>query len=85
MRSKFRLLGLALVVIGSFAMGHPRATANASEWWCFDDPVVVIKGYQTVHVRVGVPDTLKDQVVMADIIITDAPVDDAPGSRAAGR
>ncbi len=65
-RSVTRTLVL-LAVLGA-ALGLVRPGA-ASEWWCWDDPVLVING-QVVHVLAGVPADARTRVTLAEVVIT---------------
>lgn len=57
------LLPAALLVAG------PAHKAQASEWWCWDDPVLVVDG-RAVHVLVGVPRGALGSVSIANVIVT---------------
>ncbi len=59
---------LALLAVLAAALGLARPSA-ASEWWCWDDPVLVING-QVVHVLAGVPADARTRVTQAEVVIT---------------
>jgi hypothetical protein len=61
---------IAAIVLGAiFVLSRVSGTADASEWWCWDDPVLVING-QVVHVYTGVPNNAVRRVTLADMTIT---------------
>jgi hypothetical protein len=61
---------LMAVMLGAIAvLARPAGSADASEWWCWDDPVVVING-QVIHVLTGVESRAVHRVTMADVVIT---------------
>jgi hypothetical protein len=58
------------VMLGAIAMlARPSGPAEASEWWCWDDPVIVING-QVLHVLTGVENRAAHRVTLADVVIT---------------
>lgn len=57
------LLG-AIAAFGS----HPNL-AGASEWWCWDDPVLIVNG-QVLHIYSGVPASALKRVTLAEMVIT---------------
>jgi len=59
---------LAVLAVLGAALGLARPSA-ASEWWCWDDPVLVING-QVVHVLAGVPADARTRVTQAEVVIT---------------
>lgn len=66
----YRIAGVvALAVVCLLVSSTIAPRAQASEWWCWDDPVVIVEG-QVVQVRVGVPQSLKHRVTLADIVVT---------------
>jgi hypothetical protein len=44
-------------------------TAHASEWWCWDDPVLHVDG-QVVRILAGVPNKFKQRVTLAEVVVT---------------
>lgn len=61
---------VAATVLGSLLL-LPRLseTADASEWWCWDDPVLVLNG-RVVHIYTGVKTAALQRVTLAEIEIT---------------
>lgn len=58
---------LAALLLGADLAAGPRA-AKSSDWWCWDDPVLVINN-QAVHVLAGVPETERRRVRMAEVTV----------------
>lgn len=64
---------LAAAVLGVvMALGRISGSADASVWWCWDDPVLVIDG-QVLHIYTGVPSSAIKRVTLADLVITVPP------------
>jgi hypothetical protein len=61
-----RTVALLVVLGGMLGLARP---STASEWWCWDDPVLVING-QVVHVLAGVPAEARTRVTQAEVVIT---------------
>lgn len=59
------LLGMLLVAAGFATQSR---TAESSDWWCWDDPVLVVNG-QAVRILAGVPATDGRLVRMAEITV----------------
>lgn len=59
---------LVLMFVAAPLLPATAGTAHASEWWCWDDPVLQIDG-QVVRVLAGVPDRFKQRVTLAEVVI----------------
>ncbi len=67
MRRVSKLLPLWIVVaVLLAARGHG---AVASEWWCWDDPVIVVDG-RAIHVLAGVQRESRSSVMLAELVVT---------------
>jgi hypothetical protein len=61
---------LAAMMLGAMLiLSRASGTADASEWWCWDDPVLVVNG-QVLHVYSGVSSNATHRVTMAEMVIT---------------
>jgi hypothetical protein len=61
---------LAALVLGStMALAGTARAAHAGEWWCWDDPVLVLNG-QVLHIYAGVTSNAVRRVTLADMVIT---------------
>ena len=70
MRYRLRPSLIAVLLVGlAMLVARPAQTAQASEWWCWDDPVLLVDG-QVLHIAVGVPRAALANVTVADLVIT---------------
>jgi hypothetical protein len=61
------LVAAAVISAAGFAAG--ATPARASDWWCWDDPVLVVEN-QVIHIYAGVPNKFRQRVVLADMVVT---------------
>lgn len=64
-----RLLIALTLLASTLLLPGATAPAHASEWWCWDDPVLVIDG-RVVHIYTGVPAGAVPQVAVAEVTVT---------------
>jgi hypothetical protein len=60
---------VAAAVLAAAGLAAGATPARASDWWCWDDPVLVIEN-QVVHIYAGVPNKFRQRVTLADVVVT---------------
>lgn len=64
-----RIVSSLVVLLASLSLLLTPQHAQGSEWWCWDDPIVVVNGH-AIRVLAGVPNEARASVGLADIVIT---------------